>query len=241
MQESKGKEKNTPVKTSDYKVAEKSLANSDTDYIFVNSKPERVKLINYLATQKVFAFDTETTSLDTHQAELVGLAFSCKKGEAYYVPIPEEQEKAKTIVLEFKELLEQENTTKVGQNIKFDVNILKWYDVRVRGVYFDTMIAHYLLEPDLRHKLDYLSVSYLGYKMVPIESLIGKRGVNQLNMRDIQPEQVKDYAAEDADITFQLKEYFAPLLKEQELTNLFEQLEMPLVKVLSDMEMKALK
>jgi DNA polymerase-1 len=237
----KTQSKTAETKSAEYKVVEKTIENSSHHYIFVDSYSDRKKLIEYLSKQKAFAFDTETTGLDSHQAELVGLSFSCKAGEAYYVPVPADQNIAKRIVAEFKGLMERPDIMKIGQNLKYDINILKWYNVHVQGEYFDTMVAHYLLEPDLRHKLDYLSESYLGYKMVPIEKLIGKRGVNQLNMRDIDPQKVSDYAAEDADITFQLKEYFLPLLKEQKLTDLFDQLEMPLVKVLSSMEYEGVR
>lgn len=166
----------------------------------------------------------------------MGLAFNWKAKEAYYVPIPEDRKEALAIVAEFKNLLENPSIIKVGQNIKYDILMLKWYDIQVQGTYFDTMIAHYLCEPDLRHKLDYISESYLKYKMVPIENLIGKRGKNQLTMRDVPIEKVAEYAGEDADITWQVKKELEKKLKKEKLEDLYFKIEEPLVDVLAEIE-----
>ena len=199
------------------------------------------KLADKLAKQKAISFDTETTGIDANIAELVGLAFSIKEHEGYYVPISENREQALKEVKLFKDVLENENILKIGQNIKYDILMMKWYDVEVKGQYFDTMIAHYLIEPDLRHKLDYISEALLNYKMVPIEQLIGKRGKGQLSMRDIDPAKVSDYAAEDADITLQVKKVLEKNLKEQELSELYIKVEEPLIDVLGQMEFEGVR
>ena len=226
---------------SDYAIAEKDISNTDHDYVLVDTHEKMKKLAEKMMQSESIAFDTETSSLDAHQAELVGLSFAYNAHEGFYIPVPADEKKAKEIVSIFKPVLEHIKIEKIGQNVKYDMNVLKWYDVQVKPPFFDTMIAHYLLEPDLRHKLDYLSESYLGYKMVPIEQLIGKRGAKQLSMRDIPVEKVADYAAEDADITYQLKDHFLPQIKEQELEPLFYDLEMKLVSVLSSMEYEGVR
>ncbi|MGL4581465.1 MAG: DNA polymerase I, partial [Flavobacterium sp.] len=185
--------------------------------------------------------DTETTGLDPFTAELVGIAFSFEKGTAFYVPVPENQEEAKIFVQQFKPFFEAENIEKIGQNLKYDIKILKQYDIQVQGSMFDTMIAHYLINPDMRHNMDVLAETYLKYTPQPIEDLIGKKGKNQKTMRDIDVELVKEYAGEDADITFQLKENFAPQLVETHTQELFDTLEMPLVNVLADMETEGIR
>ena len=217
-------------------IADKNIENTTHDYKLVNTPEERAELIAILEKEKVICYDTETTGLDPNEAEIVGLAFSVKGGTGYYVPTPKDQKEAKAIVHEFKDILENEETIKIGQNLKYDNLLMKWYGVEVKGRFFDTMIAHYLCEPDRRHKLDYLAETYLNYKMVPIETLIGKRGKNQLTMRDIAVEKVSDYAAEDADATLQLYPILEKMLKDIEVTELFETMEMPLVEVLTDME-----
>ena len=222
-------------------IADKNIENTKHDYQFINDAAARKKLIKDLSKQKILAFDTETTGIDANAAELVGLSFSYKKGQAFYIPVPDDYEEAKKIVSEFKSVLENPKIEKVGQNIKYDMLILKWYGIEVCGPFFDTMIAHYLLEPDQRHKLDYLSESYLNYKMVPIEQLIGKRGKGQLSMRDIPQEKISDYAAEDADITLQIKDFLSPKLAEIEATKLFYELEAPLIKVLTDVEYEGVR
>lgn len=228
-------------KLESHSVAEKTIENTSHQYHLVDTQQKRADLIALLSKQSAFCYDTETTGIDANQAELVGLAFAVKPSEAYYVPIPENQKEAKSIVDEFKQVLENEKIEKIGQNIKYDNLMMKWYGVEVKGRFFDTMIAHYLCEPDLRHKLDYLAESYLKYKMVPIEMLIGKKGKNQLTMRDVPVEKVADYAAEDADITLQLKTVMLGKLKEIGTEKLFNELEIPLISVLTDMEYEGVR
>jgi len=210
-------------------------------YFLIDSEEKIKELINKLGEQNAFCFDTETTGLDTQSDQLVGLSFSFKAGEAWYVPVPAEKKKALALVQEFKPVFANESILKIGQNMKFDILILSRYDIQVKGDYFDTMVAHYLVQPDLRHNLDYLSEIYLGYKKVATEELIGKRGKNQLTMRQVDLEQIKEYAGEDADITFQLKEILDLELIKAEAKNLFAQVEMPLLKVLVQMEISGLK
>ena len=227
-------EKTQPART--YKVSANTIHNTEHHYLLANTTELIDQLIQRLSTSSSFCFDTETTSIDANQAELVGIAFSIENHKATYVPIPENQEEAKKLVLRFKEVLENADIEKVGQNIKYDILVLKWYGIDVRGALFDTMIAHYLLEPEKRHKLEVLSETYLNYSMVPIETLIGKRGAKQLNMRTIDLEKVSDYAAEDADITFQLKEKLQPELETIQVFDLYKKIEVPLIKVLASME-----
>jgi len=219
----------------------KTLQNTKHDYHLVSTKKEALKLADLLAKQKAICFDTETTGLDPNNSELVGFSFSVKAHEAWYVSLPENYNEAIKIVNIFKAVFENSRIEKIGQNIKFDISILKWYDIDVKGPIFDTMIAHYLLHPDLRHNMDYLAETYLNYRPMPIETLIGKKGKNQLSMRDVDIKLVKEYAAEDADITLQLKDVFAPQLKETETFELFEKIEMPLVPVLASMEAEGVK
>lgn len=220
---------------SNYTVADQNIENLSHHYELVDTPEKRKKLISELQKQKEISFDTETTGIDPHTAELVGLAFAYKEKEGYYVPVPADQQVAKTLVAEFKELLEDKSILKIGQNLKYDLSIMKWYDVHLDGKIFDTMIAHYLCEPDKRHKLDFLSEDYLNYKMVPITDLIGK-GKGQLSMRDIDIQKVKEYAAEDADITLRLKKPLQELMDEMGLTDLYNNLEEPLIQVLGEME-----
>jgi DNA polymerase-1 len=217
-------------------LVDKNLENTPHTYFLVDTPEKRAELVEKLEKVASFCFDTETTGIDPNEAELVGIAFSIWKGEAYYVPIPADYDVARAIVHEFKDVLESQHIEKVGQNLKYDILMLKWYGIEVDGPLFDTMIAHYLCEPDLRHNLNYLAETYLGYKMVSIETLIGKRGKNQLSMRDIAVERVSEYAAEDADITLQLKPLMEKMLKEMDLFDLFMDLEIPLIKVLTDVE-----
>jgi DNA polymerase I len=220
-----------------HSIASKTIENTDHEYFFIDTPEKRANLIEQLIRQKEVCFDTETTNIDATQAELVGIAFSWKAHEGYYVPFPEDQKEAQAMVDEFRPFFENPDITKIAQNLKYDALVLRRYNVRIEGYYFDTMIAHYLLEPELRHNMDYLAETYLEYKPVPIENLIGKRGKNQKTMRDVDPSQVTDYAAEDADITFQLKEYLEPKLKDEEvLHDLYYKVESPLVHVLVDME-----
>ncbi|MEM0992597.1 MAG: DNA polymerase I [Bacteroidota bacterium] len=218
-------------------IASKNIENTAHQYHLVDSEAARKNLVQLLSDLDSFCFDTETTSVDPNEAELVGIAFSIKTGEAYYVPTPADQEVAKSIVAEFKEVLENEQIAKIGQNLKYDMIVLKWYGVEVKGKLFDTMLAHYLINPELRHNLDYMSETYLSYKPVSIESLIGKKGKNQGSMRDVAVEKVKEYAGEDTDLTLQLKEHFEPQLAEKEkLHQLFQNMETPLIPVLTDLE-----
>lgn len=206
------------------------------NYKLIENSTQRAALIVELSKLKQFCFDTETTGLDTMTAELVGLSFSWEATEACYVPIPAEQTEAQLIIDEFKTLFANELIGKTGQNIKYDMNVLKNYGVAINGILFDTMIAHYLLQPDMRHGMDALAGSYLNYAPVSIETLIGKRGKNQISMRDVAVEKIMSYAAEDADITWQLQNVFSPLLKEANAQKLFDDVEMPLVPVLAAME-----
>lgn len=219
-----------------HSVADKHLGNTEHEYHLTDTPEARAELIKLLGQQKVFCFDTETTGIDANAAEMVGMSFAVKAGEAYYVPVPEDQEAAKALVGEFKEVFENDKIAKIGQNIKYDVIMLKWYDINVKGHYFDTMVMHYLMEPELRHNMDYLSETYLKYRTVHIETLIGKRGKNQLTMRDVAVERVKDYAAEDADITYQLYEFFLPNLEKEGLKKLYDDVEEPLIEVLACIE-----
>lgn len=193
-------------------------------------------LINDLSNQKEFCFDTETTGTDAIVAEIVGLSFSYKEHEAFYLPFPNNFNEAKQKLELFKPLFENKGITKIGQNIKYDLAILSNYGIEIKGPLFDTMLAHYLLQPDLRHNMDVMAEDILKYSPISIETLIGKKGKNQLSMRDVAIEKIKDYAAEDADITFQLKEKLQPLLVTSNTLDLFNNIEVPLVPVLADME-----
>jgi DNA polymerase-1 len=225
----------------DFVTASKNIDNVPHEYHLADTAEKRAELIAILEKQESFCFDTETTGTDANYCELVGLSFSIKPGEAWYVPVPEDQEAVKAIVNEFKPVLENENIGKIGQNIKFDILILKWYEVQVKGPLFDTMMAHYIIDPDTRHGMDILSENYLGYKPVSITSLIGPKGKNQGSMRDVEIEKIKEYAAEDADITLQLKSVFEPKLKEVESEKLIHEIEHPLIYVLADIEFEGVK
>ena len=189
-----------------------------------------------LLQQKSVCFDTETTGLDALHAELVGIAFSYEKGKGFYVPFPESKEEAQNLIEKLRPFLENETIEKIGQNLKYDLKILANYNLDVKGPLFDTMIAHYLINPDMRHNMDILSETYLNYSPKSIEDLIGKKGKNQKSMRDVDLEEVKEYAVEDADVTFQLKEFFTSELDKTETKKLFTEIEIPLVKVLAAME-----
>jgi len=211
-------------------------------YSLIETKDKRATFLKNLMKQKAVCFDTETTSVDANNCELVGMSFSWKEGEAYYVPIPENQAGAKFILKEFKPFFENEGTLKIGHNLKYDITVLKWYDMEVVGAIFDTMIAHYLINPDMKHNMDELSETYLGYRPISIETLIGKKGKNQKSMRDIPVEEVAPYANEDADITFRLYNLFKEKVEESdELKNLLYEVEMPLVAVLAKMEFSGVK
>lgn len=222
-------------------IAAKNINNTPHEYHLADTVEKRAELIKILAQQQTICFDTETTGTDPNHCELVGLSFSVKPGQGWYVPVPADQAGAQSIVTEFKAVLENENIGKIGQNIKFDILMLKWYDIEVNGTLFDTMLAHYILDPDTRHNMDILSENYLGYKPVSITELIGPKGKNQGNMRDVDFEKIKEYAAEDADITLQLKDVFEPKLKEVEGEKLVNEIEHPLIYVLADMEYEGVK
>lgn len=219
----------------------KTIENTPHTYELADTAEKRKKLIETLQSCMAFCFDTETTGLDSLVDELVGMSFSFKPHTGVYVPLPVDRGEAQSIVQEFKAIFESDQVGKIGQNLKFDIAFLASYDIDVQGPFFDTMIAHYLLEPDMRHNMDLLSETYLKYKPVSIETLIGKKGKNQNSMRLADLEKVAEYAAEDADITLQLKMHFEPLLAEMNLLELFTQVEMPLIKVLADMERNGVK
>ena len=216
--------------------AGKNIENTPHTYHLCDTDEKITTLINTLLKQKAICFDTETTGIDANDAELVGLSFAWKAGEGYYVPVPADQKLAKVVVDKFKPVLENESIQLIGQNIKYDFLIMKWYGIELKGQLEDSMLAHYLLEPELRHNMDYLAENYLGYSPVSIETLIGKKGKNQLSMRDAPLDKITEYAAEDADITLQLFQTFEPLLKKEKLDKLYKDVEVPLIRVLADME-----
>lgn len=219
----------------------KTIHNTDHQYYLADSKTKRDELINHLSRQNSFCFDTETTGINANESELVGISFCWKPGEAWYVPIPENYQEAVAVASEFKGVLEDEKIEKVGQNLKFDISILKWYEINVQGPVFDTMLAHYLIQPDMRHGMDLLAETYLDYKPVSIEQLIGKKGAKQQSMRMVDIETIKEYAAEDADVTLRLKNIFQPMLEESGTRELFDHIEVPLIGVLANMEAEGIK
>ena len=202
--------------------------------------PTKLLLQNLLGQTSV-CFDTETTGLDALNAELVGLSFSFEKGKGFYVPFPENQEEAQALIEKFRPFFENEIIEKIGQNLKYDLKILSNYNIQVKGKLFDTMIAHYLINPDMRHNMDVLSETYLKYTPKSIETLIGKKSKGQLSMRDVLLEEIKEYAAEDADITLQLKQHFQPILEKVGTKKLFDEIEIPLLPVLADMEKEGIR
>lgn len=214
----------------------KTINDVEHTYELVDS-PEKVKnLISILEQNKEFCFDSETTSLSTLDAEIVGLSFSVKPFYAYYVPVSANKEEASALLEKFKPVFSDTSKTLIGQNIKYDYQVLKNYNIDILNRMFDTMVAHFLIMPDMRHNMDVLSQTYLNYLPVSIETLIGKKGKEQGTMRDVEVEKIKDYAAEDADVTLQLKEVFAPKLKENDVEKLFNEVEVPLIKVLANIE-----
>ncbi len=202
---------------------------------------ERAKLIQTLQGKDSFCLDTETTSLDPKEARLVGLAFSFGPHTGYYVPVPQNAAEAKAVLDEFRPVLESDRIEKVGHNLKFDLSVLKWHGVSVRGKLFDTMVAHSLIEPEMRHGMDYLSEVYLGYTPIPISKLIGDGKAGQVNMADVPVAKVAEYSAEDADVTWQLRSTLEPLLKEKGQERVFYEVESPLIPVLVDMEFEGIK
>jgi DNA polymerase I len=226
---------NTPVQ------AEKNITNTKHNYICADTVEKRMSLITQLLGEKEVSFDSETTGIDANNADLVGLSFSWKAGEAYYVPVPAERSAVLEILSEFLPLFEEPDRVWIGQNIKYDLLVLKWYGIEIKGKIFDTMLAHYVIDPDGKRSMDLLSAQYLGYEPVPIEDLIGKKGKGQGNMRDVSIEKITEYAAEDADITLQLKDIFQPLLDKKSVRKVFEKVDNPLVKVLADMEFEGIR
>lgn len=214
---------------------DESLKHEGAEFISVDA------LIEKLIEANEFCFDTETSSLDYFNLQIVGLSFSMKAGEAFYVPCPQDFNAAKALVQRFKEVLESSTKTKIGQNVKFDLHVLRNYDVHVALPVYDTMLAHYLIEPDMKHGMDYLSETYLGYTPVHIDELIGKKGKNQGSMSDVALPKIAEYAAEDADITLQLKHVFAPIVQQREVENVLQEIEHPLIPVLADMEFEGVK
>lgn len=215
--------------------------NSNNQYHTINNNEDINNLIKKLKSSKSFCFDTETTGLNIFDNELVGIAFCMQPHEAYYVTFPEDRQEAQTLADKFKDIFEDTRIEKIGQNLKFDTGVLKNYEIEVKGQFFDTMLAHYLLNPDMRHNLEILSEVYLDYKPLSIESLIGKKGKNQESMRSVSLEKQTIYACEDADITLQLKNVLQPLLEKDEMVELFYDLEIPLISVLSEMEIEGVR
>lgn len=230
-----------PTTTPETSSERRTVATTAHRYHLVNTPELRQSLAYYLSLQESFCFDTETTSVDAVDAELVGLAFAYREGEAFYVPVPADRAEAQVIVEDFREILENEKIEKIAQNLKYDMLILQNYGVEVRGPLYDTMLAHYLIEPDKRHNMDALANAYLNYEPVAIEALIGKKGPKQLTMRDVAIEKLVEYAAEDADITLQLKQKLQPLLVENQAEKLFKGVEVPLVPVLAAMEREGIR
>jgi DNA polymerase-1 len=224
------------IKEPAFETAAKNINNVEHTYHLADTKEKRAELISILKQQKSFCFDTETTGTDANNCELVGLSFSIKATEGWYVPVPKDQQEVQAIVDEFKAVMEDPAIGKIGQNLKFDILMLKWYNVAICGDLFDTMMAHYIIDPDTRHGMDVLSENYLGYKPVSITELIGPKGKNQGSMRDVEIEKIKEYAAEDADITLQLKEVFEPKIKQVGAEELLHKIENPLIYVLADIE-----
>ena len=213
-----------------------TLETTPHEYHLVQTEADMQALVTLLSTADVISLDTETTSTNAIEAQLVGLSFAIEEKKAYYVPVPEQADEAQNIVNRFKPIYENPNTLKVGQNIKYDLEVLRSYGVALQGPLFDTMVAHYLLQPELRHNMDFMAEVYLNYETVHIDALIGPKGKAQKNMRELAPSEVYNYACEDADITLQLKNVLQPKLVEAGVERLFNEVEMPLIPVLAEME-----
>lgn len=229
-----------PTTIAAHSVADKNIENTKHNYILVDTEEAIEKLIALLKVNSPISYDSETTGIDANNAELVGLSFSIKPSEAYYVPVSENQIDAQALIEKFRSIFEDEKILKIGQNIKYDALVLRYYNIKLAGIYFDTMLAHYVMHPELRHGMNFLSETYLKYAPVSIETLIGK-GKNQTSMRDAPLEQVKEYAAEDADVTIQLYNDFKPKLTTAAVENIFYDIEMPLVEVLTEMEFNGVR
>ena len=229
---------NTANESSEPKFAKyESIKTTQHEYQLIENKDELRLLCDFFITKEFVSIDTETTSTDAISAELVGLSFSAEESKAFYVPVPANYEEALKVVQIFKPLYESDKIMKIGQNIKYDYEVLTRYGVTIQGKMFDTMIAHYLIQPELHHNMDYLAETLLGYQTIHIEELLGPKGKKQKNMRDVSPTDIYEYAAEDADITLRLKNVLEPRLKELGVEELFWNIEMPLVRVLADMEL----
>ena len=219
----------------------KTIKDIEHSYYLIENKEDSYKLVSELLLQKEVCFDTETTSLNELEAELVGMAFSWEKHKGYYVLFPENKELTQEILEIFRPFFENSSITKIGQNLKYDIKVLAKYNIQVLGNLFDTMIAHYLLNPDAKHNMDILSENYLHYSPISIETLIGKKGKGQLSMRQVPPQEQKEYAVEDTDVTLQLKNIFEQQLQKYNAEKLFSQIESPLVQVLADMELEGIR
>ncbi|HFS67769.1 MAG TPA: DNA polymerase I [Flavobacteriia bacterium] len=218
----------------------KNLENTEHFYQALETPLSRKLFLKKLEEQKSVAFDTETTGLNALEAQLVGISFSYEKGKGFYIPFPEDQQEAQKIIEELRPFFESESIEKIAQNLKYDAKVLDKYSVTIKGKTFDTMIAHYLLQPDMRHNMDILAETYLNYHPMPIEKLIGKKGKNQKSMQTVDLKEITEYAVEDADVTFQLKQIFEEKLKEKGLTKLFVEIESKLVDVLTKMELEGI-
>ncbi|RYY48347.1 MAG: DNA polymerase I [Chitinophagaceae bacterium] len=231
----------TPEEEPAYTVVDKNINNTPHQYTLVDSSEGIADLLNKLAGYTEICFDTETTNIDANLAELVGLSFSVVPGEGYYIPCPAERASTNAILSQCKSLFDDESKIWIGQNLKYDLLVLKWYNTELKGQTFDTMLAHYVIEPDGKRSMDLLSAKYLGYEPIHIEELIGKKGKTQGTMREVEIEKAKEYAVEDADVTLQLKNIFVPQLKAKSVEKVFYEVENPLVKVLTDMEFEGIK
>ena len=233
--------KEAPAETVQGLLAERNITNTQHHYTLVETEEAIASLINELMQVNEICFDTETTDLDANEADPVGISFSYKKGEGYYIPCPSDKNALSGLLEQLRPLFERSDVTWVGHNLKYDLLILKWLGIEPRGKIFDTMLAHYLIDPEGRRSMDYLSARYLGYEPVHIEELIGKKGKGQGNMRDVEKEKIKEYAVEDADITLQLKSVFLPELGSKQVERVFREVENPLVQVLTDMEFEGVR
>ena len=221
--------------------ADKNIGNTPHNYYLIEGDDAIKDLVKKLSGQHEISLDTETTHIDANEAELVGLSFSYEQSGGYYVPCPPDEEQIVHILNHFKDLFNDESKIWVGQNIKYDLLVLRWYGFELKGKVFDTMLAHYVIESEGRRNMDLLSAQYLGYLPVSIKDLIGKKGQAQVNMREVEIEKAKEYAVEDADITLQLKKIFTPFLKAKQVERVFDEVETPLIKVLADMEYEGVK
>jgi DNA polymerase I len=235
-------QENDPPEAFNVVQPEKNINNTPHEYELVESDGEIAALVKELEKHAEISFDTETTSIDANNAELVGVSFSTAPGKGWFVPVPcEDIIKSKQILSHFAPIFNNENITWIGHNIKYDLLMLKWYGIELKGKFFDSMLAHYLIEPEGKHNMDWLSAKYLGYEPVHIEELIGKKGKNQGCMKDVDVEKVKEYAVEDADITYQFKAVFEPMLKQNALEKVFSEVELPLAQVLTDVEYEGVR